>query len=378
MKVLMTGTHFTPAQAVIENLNKNKNIEIVYLGRKKTFEGDQSISIESKVLPSLGVKYVNITAGRFPRYLGLNFFLSILKIPIGFIQSFYFLLKEKPSIVVSFGGYVGLPVVISAWLLSIPILVHEQTLKFGLANKISSFFANKVAISFANIKYRFINPEKMVVSGNPLREELFKKPTQVSKDILNFLGNKTKAKKPLVLITGGNQGSHFINRAVGEIINDLTEEAFVIHQTGDSKYKDFEYLSSNLNLKNKDRYLIKKWIDVNNWTAILHEADLAISRGGANTLSELAFFSVPTICIPLASYLNHEQETNAKYFKEYGLLGILYQKDFDSKKLYSLAETILGDLKTYKQKAKQTKNIIILDASKKLTQEILYLGEMNV
>src|SRR4051812_44928195 len=94
-KILITGAHFTPAQAVIEQLQKTRNsdneklvnLEIVYIGRKTTMEGDKTKSIESKVLPQMGIKYRTITTGRLRRYLSLGTLVSLLKIPLGFIQS---------------------------------------------------------------------------------------------------------------------------------------------------------------------------------------------------------------------------------------------------------------------------------------------------
>src|SRR3989344_5972341 len=163
MKILITGAHFTPAVAVAEELKKTKGVEIVYVGRKTTQEGDESPSAESKVLPTLGIKFIPLIAGRLQRSFTIYTIPSFLKIPIGFLQAFFIILKEKPDVILSFGGYVAVPIVVMGWLLSVPIIVHEQTLVSGLANKISSLFADKVALSFLD-KDR-VN-EKTIVTGN--------------------------------------------------------------------------------------------------------------------------------------------------------------------------------------------------------------------
>ena len=90
MKILLTGSHFTPAQAVIEELKKDPAVSMVYFGRKHTLEGDKSTSIESQILPKLGVKFIPIIAGRLQRSFSPHTIFSLLKIPVGFIQSFYF------------------------------------------------------------------------------------------------------------------------------------------------------------------------------------------------------------------------------------------------------------------------------------------------
>src|SRR3990167_5293302 len=99
MKVLITGSHFTPAQAVIEKLLEIPDLEIVYLGRKYARDDDKALSVESKILPELGVKFIPISAGKLNRFFSFGTIISLLKTPIGFIQSFYYLIKEKPDLI---------------------------------------------------------------------------------------------------------------------------------------------------------------------------------------------------------------------------------------------------------------------------------------
>ena len=90
MKIVITGSHFTPAQSVIERLSENPEIEIVYMGRKYARDGDNALSVEAKLLPEMGIKFIPIIAGRLNRFISLNTLISFFKTPIGFIQSFYF------------------------------------------------------------------------------------------------------------------------------------------------------------------------------------------------------------------------------------------------------------------------------------------------
>lgn len=369
MKVLITGAHFTPAQAVIEELKKFK-VEVVYVGRKYTQEGDKTVSVESQILPTLGVKFIPITTGRLRRIIEIKSLISLLKIPIGFIQAFYILIREQPKIVLSFGGYVAVPVVIVAWLLNIPIIIHEQTLVSGLANKITSFFATKIAVTFDK-KYEFVS-KKIVLTGNPIRKELLASSQKVSVDVEKLLKLKNQQKLPLIYVTGGNQGSLVINKAVSKILDYLTGIAVVIHQTGDSELFDFDkQLELKEGLKNKGRYLPQKWFDVGDVGAIYKQADLVISRAGANTLLELAYFGIPTIVVPLPYLHKDEQNVNAKFFEEKGLVQIMPQVHFNEQTLMNKINYILKDLDEFKQDASQAKEVVILNASQKLTQEVL-------
>lgn len=373
MKILVTGAHFTPAQAVIEQLQKISEAEIVYVGRQFTQEGDNTPSVESQVLPKLGVKFIPINAGRVRRILEFKTIISMLKIPIGFLQSFFILLREKPDIVLSFGGYVGASVVVPAWFLNIPIIVHEQTLVSGLANKISNIFADKIAVSF-DTDYSY-DKNKIIITGNPFRKQLLNPQHPPSINIKDFVALKNKLKMPLIYITGGNQGSHIINVAVKNILDKLTQQAVVIHQTGDSKFKDFENLSEvKKNLKYPERYFCAKWFNVDDVSLIFQQADLAISRAGANTLIELAYFGIPTIVVPLPFLYKNEQYVNAKYFKKIGLAHILDQDDLATgSKLFGLTQDLLNNLKDAKKNARNAQDFILPDADKRLAQETLTL-----
>lgn len=300
MKILITGAHFTPAQAVIEQLLSDGEkhnlspLEIVYVGRKTTIEGDSTPSVESQVLPKLGIKFIPITTGRMRRIIEFKTLTSLLKVPLGFIQGFKIIASEKPDVVLSFGGYVAVPIVVNAWLFRIPIIVHEQTLVTGLANSISSHFATKIAVSFES-DYDFPK-DKVIVTGNPFRQELLTKPKEVAKEVQNVLNYKL----PIIYVTGGNQGSHQLNQQLQDILPELTKKAVVIHQTGDSKFNDYQTLvDKKADLEFKDHYLVKKWFQADEVSAIYRQAKLVISRAGANTLLELAFFAIPTIVIPL-------------------------------------------------------------------------------
>lgn len=371
MKILITGTHFTPAQAVIEELKNTStppsaedSIEIVYVGRKTTLEGDQAASIESQVLSKLAVKFIPIVAGRARRIWELETLLSAIKIPIGFIAAFFIILNQKPDVVLSFGGYVGLPIVFSAWLLSIPVILHEQTLVFGLANSISSLFADKIALSFD--KDYLLAKDKQVITGNPIRSQILT-PQTANIHYQKIITTSQKERLPLILVMGGNQGSHLINLAIEKTLSKLLKMACVIHQTGQSKFKDFERLSQ---IKS-ERYLVKKWIEADDLGAILRETDLVVCRAGANTLYELALLGIPSLTIPLPFLYKNEQVVNARYFQKLGLCEIIYQEKLSEEALLSKITQILKNYQHYQRRAKGAKQEIINDGAKKLVQEIL-------
>lgn len=361
MKILVTGAHFTPAIAVIEELKKYPDTQVVYVGRKKTLEGDNAPSVESQVLPSLGVKFIPIVTGRLQREFTIYTIPSLLKIPIGFIQAFFIILYQKPDVILSFGGYVGVPLVMAGWLLSVPVIIHEQTLISGLASKISALFANKVALSFPNKS----SGEKFILTGNPIRREIIEMRKGVN------LKHPEGVKLPVILVTGGNQGSHVINLAVEECLQGLTKIARIIHITGDNKFKDYERLK---NLENNS-YSVRKWVG-DSWGEVLSKADLVVSRAGINTLFELAYLGKPVLLVPIPYLYGDEQNKNAKYFEKLGLAKILPQSQLCADTLLRNINIMLQNLPKLKEKAKEAKKVIIPDAGKRLALETVLLAKI--
>lgn len=363
MKILVTGAHFTPAKAVIEELSKRSDIKIIYAGRSTTMEGDRTPSAESIELPKLKVKYRTITAGRLRRYLDFYTLISLMKTPIGFIQGLYIVLSEKPDVILSFGGYVSVPIVFAGWLFSIPIIIHEQSLNIGLANIISIIFASKVCLSFPKKDLA----DKEIVTGNPLRQEILKPIRQISADYERIFAESNRNQLPVILVMGGNQGSHAINTTVEECLQELLTMACIIHVTGESKYNDFERLSR---LQNK-KYLVTKWIG-DDLGSILSRVDLVLCRSGANTLTEISYFGVPVLTVPIKGHV--EQEMNAQYFQKIGLAGIIYQKQLNPQNLIANIKNMLKNLDDLRRQAQQAKSLVIPDAAKRLALETILLA----
>ena len=215
IRIAICGAHLTPALALIEKLEK-RDRQIIFFGRKYATEGAKNYSAEYRIIQKKkNITFLSITTGRLQRKFTRFTIPSLLKIPIGVIQSFFYLLKYRPRVVVSFGGYLSLPVVFCAWLVGIDSLVHEQSAMPGLANRISSFFARKIFLTWRQT-LKFFPKEKTKVIGNLTRAGVFKKSTPNSK-IQKFLDKDGR----MIFVTGGNQGSHFLNRKITDLLPKL-------------------------------------------------------------------------------------------------------------------------------------------------------------
>ncbi len=371
MKVVITGGHVTPALAVMEKLKEKKpGVKIVFVGRKSTMENDNSPSFEYQLISQIpNVKFINLTTGRVRRFFSFYSLFSLLKIPLGLIQSLFILLKEKPQVILTFGGYLGVPIVLAGWVLQIPIVVHEQTLSLGLANKLIAFFARKVCVS-SEANLNLYPKHKTVVTGNPLRKEIW----QVNKN--SRFNQVTKYDLPVLYFTGGSQGAHFINSLVEKNLADLLKNYVVIHQCGNAHnladYKTLSSESKKLDEKLQTHYFLASHIFPQDLGTVYKLADLVIGRSGANTIWELLALNKKAILIPLPFGQKEDQQKNAEFLQKTGLAKILEQDKFINQEFLAAISQRLKKKDSGQARMTDTeKDVILKNASEKVVQEVL-------
>ncbi len=343
-KIFVTGGHYTPARAVINELIEK--YKIFYIGRKYALEGDTAISLEYQEMKNdKCVTFLEITTGRLQRKFTKNTLPSLLKIPIGFLQSFLWILKYQPDAILSFGGYVSIPVSSVAFIFGIPIVNHEQIPAFDYPSKYLNAIATKVLVSFPHLVKK-----NEIYTGNPVRSEIFHKSIPHPKTIY---------------ITGGNQGSHIINSAIFPILDKLLEKYDVIWQTGDSQeFKDFDKVPQKKNLT------AKKFFSSSEIGSVYARSDLVISRAGANTVTELAALGIPSILIPIPWVHDAEQQKNAESLSQFSGSIIINQKDLTPDFLLERITEVFESLTDFKNNSEKAKVLYIKDSAKKIASEL--------
>ncbi len=360
MKLLIVaggGGHFAPALAVIEQLPKD--VEVLVVGRKYTFEAEKTESLEYKTAQQLGIAFEPLTTGRLQRRLTPYTFLSLAKIPVGYFQALGIVKQFKPDVVLSFGGYVSVPVAFAAKTLGIPVIIHEQILRAGLANKIVATFAKKVCVSWKE-STKFFPETKVVVTGNPIRK------VQSSK----FKVQSFDDKFPLIYVTGGSSGAHAINELIEQSLEKLLQKYTIVHQTGDSQtFADFDRLKKKkeeLPEALQKRYIVTKFVDASEVFSLMDQAALVISRSGINTVTELLSLGKPCLLIPLPHGQHNEQLTNALFVKQKGIADVATQEELTGEKLYDLITKMFEQIDEYKKHGITSKEEIIPDAAKNI------------
>lgn len=356
-----TGGHVYPLLAVLEEVKrqlKDERLEVIYVGTKG--------GIEEKILKDKDIPAVFIYSGKWRRYwlkslsaLFLNF-LDLFKLVFGFFEAFFILIRFRPEVILAKGGFTILPVVFSAFFCRIPIIIHESDIVMGISNKISSRFAKKICVSFP---FRFYNfpPKKVVETGIPLRSEFLKAKPRLP------LFNK---KIPLILITGGSQGSQRINQAVFEMLPKLLVFAKVIHLTGTRSYQEALKIKEKFKAPFKNRYFPYEFLE-RGLAEKMAEADLIISRAGASTLAEIACLGRPSILIPLKSAAGDHQRKNAAVFEKNKASVVLDEDKLSPSLLFLKIKKIIKNKPLLREMAENVKIFSRKDAAIKIAEEVL-------
>lgn len=288
-----SGGHVIPALTLIRSVQKNHpRIHVETIG---SYRG-----IEAKIFQEEGLPYKAISTGKLRRYFSFQNFTDVFRLMMGFFQAYIYLLSfsRKESIVFGTGGFVIVPVVLAAKLQFKKVYLHEQTSRVGLANKIASYLADKVLVTFESSLEHFPR-DKTILSGYPLREDILNPPA-----LNSFQGfQNVSLEKPLLFVTGGGNGSLLLNNILKGCREQLEGKFTIIHQCGSRFYDE---------LKNEqtESYKVFPFIK-DEMISLLNEANVVISRAGAGTVVELMALGKPSIFVPLKIAQKNEQYHNA-------------------------------------------------------------------
>ena len=319
-----TAGHVTPCIALLPQL-KQEGYDIQYIG---SYQG-----IERRLIEEYGIPYHGISSGKLRRYLDPKNFSDPIKVVKGYLEARKLLKKLKPDIVFSKGGFVTVPVVLAAKSNKIPVIVHESDITPGLANKLALPSASKICVNFPET-LKYLPEGKAVLTGTPIRKELFSGNKLRGLDFCGFTVNK-----PVLLVIGGSTGSRIINEIIRGMIPTLLRDFQVIHLCGKDNlderlndttgYAQFEYIRAEL-------------------SDLLAAADLVISRAGANAICELLALRKPNILIPLSAKASRgDQILNAESFERQGYSYLLKEEDLSIAKLLEAIGTVVGKKQDY-------------------------------
>lgn len=359
--IFICGGHVTPALALIEELTK-RDARIVFAGRKYALEGSRQVSEEYRLVHDKRVQFLSLTAGRLQRKFTWQTIPSLLKIPVGLIQALFYTIRFHPAVIVSFGGYVALPVSLAGATLGIPVITHEQTRVIGLSNRIIGRIAKKICVTFPEM-LKGISKEKGVYTGLPIRREMFTPPSTASYRFPD---------RPLLYIAGGSLGAKSLNDIVFQAIPKLTDTFTILHQVGRVNMEKATEVSHALSDKT-ERYIPVPYLSVNDLSWVLSRAAIYVGRSGANTVVELAALGKIAILVPLPWAAGNEQYVNAKWLEDNGGAMIVPQDSLTPESLVEHILSVWKDRQTYEKRAKKFSSLVPRDGARSMSTEVLSL-----
>lgn len=383
VRVLVTGGgsggHATPAIATIEAI---EGLAAKGCGWKPVFHyvGSQR-GIERRLAQAAGVPYTAIATGKLRRsrhvlghFSGRNL-LDALRLPWGVLQALAAVLRFRPHVVLSTGGFVCVPPVLAAWLLRVPVVTHEQTVQMGLANRIASRLADRIALTFESARADL--PQRLqaqaTVTGNPVRRVIFNGSPAAALALAGFVAD---ADLPTVYVTGGALGAQRINRAVEEALSELLPQCRIIHQCGQqtagqaSEAARLQQARTALPEPLQARYNVIDFVgdEIGHIYAL---ADVVVSRSGAGTLAEIFALGKPAVLIPLVPTGGDEQRRNAQHAESAGAATVIEQDGLTGESLRNVLRPLLADTEKRATMARAAQKLGRVDAARLLADLVI-------
>ncbi|MEU2718502.1 UDP-N-acetylglucosamine--N-acetylmuramyl-(pentapeptide) pyrophosphoryl-undecaprenol N-acetylglucosamine transferase [Streptomyces sp. NPDC007205] len=315
-----TGGHTYPALTAVRTLQarlaaEGRALETLWIG---TADG-----LEARVAPAEGIPFTTVATGKIRRSKNPIKLVSpanvkdMARVPLGVLQARRAIDQFQPDVVLATGGYVAVPAGLAARMCHRPLVLHEQTVRLGLANRKLAASAARICVSSESTLELLSESARAVavVTGNPVRPEVLSGQAERAVEALGLWGFDRSL--PTVYVTGGAQGSQQINELVGESAQWLLQRANLIHQCGPTNEAALRARAAELPAELTARYHLAGFVS-GELPDVLALADVVVSRSGAGTLAELTALGKPAVFVPLASSAGNEQVHNARHLEQAG------------------------------------------------------------
>jgi UDP-N-acetylglucosamine--N-acetylmuramyl-(pentapeptide) pyrophosphoryl-undecaprenol N-acetylglucosamine transferase len=352
-----SGGHIFPALAFLENLkSKVPDAETLLL-----LPRNNAVKYIDTGVSRVG--YISITGAK--PTLSFKNIVALYNFCRGSFESLFIILRFRPDAVAGFGSLASIPVILFAWLFRVKTIIHEQNVIPGSANRLLGAFADRIAISFAETREYFSRyKNKVVLTGNPLRREL----TRIEKKkALDFF--RLNPDRFTILAIGGSQGSSSINTAFFKAISSLSAKADfqVIHIAGEKDYAFLKCAYRDLKIDSR----IFGFFDAMQYA--YSASDLAVSRAGATSITELIFFKVPAIISPYPYAWRH-QMANAEVLRNASAAIVIEDGELGKDKLAQNIASLINNPRRLEEMRSAYAGILMPQAEGLLVQEITSLN----
>ncbi len=352
-----TGGHLFPGIAIAQEfMQRNAENRVLFIGTGKSFE--------KQILSKMGYSHHKITVEGFKGRGILKQMHALFKIPRGLFQSVDILNRFKPHLILGVGSYAAGPVILGGWLLGIKSVLHEQNLLPGITNRLLAPIARRIYISFQDTQSKF-NPQKVRNTGNPIRKEIINRADSTHAKTCDDSDHQFT-----VLIIGGSQGAHCINKTMIEALQHIKnpDNFLFIHQTGPADEHLVKEAYHHFGLT----YAAKPFFDDIDCQYL--KADLIIARAGATTVAETTALGKGVIFIPYPFAADNHQVLNALALAEKGAAEMIHQAELNGQILAERIEYYASHPEALQQLAIEAKRFGKPDASKTIVDDLYRLA----
>jgi UDP-N-acetylglucosamine--N-acetylmuramyl-(pentapeptide) pyrophosphoryl-undecaprenol N-acetylglucosamine transferase len=365
MKIILTGGitggHIYPALAIGDKFKEmDPECEILYVGNER--------GMEKEIVPRHGFALKTVPSKSVDRSNVLKMAETLAVTKRGESQAYRIMKKFQPDIIISTGSYVSVPVVLAAHKFGAKVFIHEQNAFAGMANRFLSKFAEKVFLGFEDAGKYFKQNEKLVYTGNPVRQEFYGKDKNKAREILGIPEGDF-----VITAFGGSQGAAAINETAIEIIRTYSDlpNVTILFGTGKRYYEEVLLNLEVLGLREKENLHILPYIQ--DMANTLAATDIAICRSGALSVSEITMSGCPAIFIPSPNVTGDHQYYNAKAVVDNGG-AIIVREDADTpNRVVNALKELIADPDLVKQMSENSLKCAPVHAA-----DIVYKGIMDV
>ena len=364
-----TAGHVNPAIALAQLMNeKDPNTEFLFVGAERGLEKD--------LVPKAGYDFRTVHISSFHRSLKpaeiRHNLVSLYNLTRAPWEAKAILREFRPDVVIGTGGYASYPMVKAAAKAGIPTAVHESNMVPGLTTEMLEPYANRVMVGFESCRRHYKHPDKVAVTGTPVRGDFFDLTKEQAKQKLGVDDGR-----PLIVSFWGSLGASGMNRQMADFLAlEAAKEPFHhIHAAGKGGYPVVLELlrEKGVDLAQHASLQVREYIY--DMAQVMRAADLVICRAGASTISELTALGVPALIVPSPYVTNNHQEKNARVLEEAGGAAVLLEKDSSGQALFQAACGILRDPEKRAGMETAMAALGIRDATERIYQTILEIAQ---
>ena len=352
-----TGGHIFPALAIAKAIEKKVDkVEFLFVGAEDRMEMEK--------IPAAGYKIVGLWISGLQRNLSKRNLLFPFKLISSLLKARKIIKQFKPDLAIGTGGYASGPLLFAAAKKGVPSLIQEQNSYPGITNKILAKYVQKICVAYDNME-RFFGDEKLIITGNPIRDDILSFDTKVKagKKLFNI-----DVSKPTVLVVGGSLGAYTINNAIASNLSDFkTANVNLIWQTGISFQDQAKELTRQVSVNGIQAHTFIKEMDL-----AYAIADVIVSRAGAIAISELCCVGKPIILIPSPNVSENHQYKNAQSLVNKNAALLVKDSDASRKLVYKVLGLLKDNIKQ-KELSNNIKKLAVKNAADRIAEIALSL-----